>query len=105
VPAALGARRYEMSDRITVEVVDPLLPDVAGRYELDGGPDGAHCAKTGGAPDLVLDVSALSSVYAGGVGVTALAAAGRVEERRPGAVFAADRLFRTSRPPFCPTYF
>lgn len=105
VPAALTARRYENAGQLTIEVVDDVLPAVAGRYLLDGSPADASCVSTQKDPDIVLGVRALASLYLGGVSATALAAAGRIEERTAGAVSVADRMFTTARAPFCETGF
>ncbi|MGV2922381.1 sterol carrier protein domain-containing protein, partial [Streptomyces alfalfae] len=51
-------------------------------------------------PDLRLSVAELGSVYLGGPTLASLAAAGRVEELRPGAVAAASVAFRGRREPF-----
>ena len=58
-------------------------------------------------PDLVLSAADLASAYLGGVDVFGrLAGAGRIVERTSGAVApAADALFRTPLPPFCPEVF
>jgi predicted acetyltransferase len=105
VPAALSGRRYETPGQLTIQVTDDVLPDVAGTFELDAGPADATCVPTRRDPDLVLGVTALSSIYLGGVSATALATAGRIEEVTPGAVAVADRMFLTARAPFCNTDF
>ncbi len=46
IPAALSARRYAAPERLTFEVSDAFLPDLAGRYTLEGAPDGAACARS-----------------------------------------------------------
>ena len=55
-PAALSARTYAAPGRVVFEVVDALRPDgdAAGRFVLDGGPDGAEARRTTDEPDLVL---------------------------------------------------
>jgi predicted acetyltransferase len=112
VPAALGSRRYEVADRLVLDVAPPASgtgqPDpVTGRFVLDAGPDGSTCtpAPAGTAADLRLGLTDLGSLLLGGVGASTLAAAGRVVEERPGAAAAADRLFTTSTAPFTGTSF
>lgn len=105
VAAALAARRYRFPGTLVVDVADPFRPDVAGRYRLDGGPDGAQCARTDDEPDLSLSVEDLGALYLGGVAASTLAAAGRVVERRPGALAAADAFLGSSPLPFCRTHF
>jgi predicted acetyltransferase len=92
VPAALSARRYALPGRAVVEVVDELGL-AAGRYRLEAGADGeASCERTAAEPDVVLDAGALGAASLGQTPLVTLHAAGRVEERRPGAVRALGAL-------------
>jgi predicted acetyltransferase len=109
IPAALAARRYATSGRLTFAVSDAFLPELAGRYTLEGAPDGAACARSDvgsdhGA-DLALDVAALGAVYLGGVSFSTLAQAGLIREETPGALARADALFATFPAPFRTTDF
>lgn len=105
IPAALAARRYATTGRLVLEVRDAFCPENAGRYVLEGGPDGAECRRAAGGkgetPDLALDVADLGAAYLGGVRFATLAQAGRVEERRPGALARAGALFASECTPFC----
>jgi predicted acetyltransferase len=105
IPNALGARRYASSGRLVLEVDDAFLPRNSGRYELEGGPDGAECRRTDAAADLALSVADLGALYLGGTRCTTLARAGRVEELRPGALAAGDALFTAADAPWCATEF
>jgi len=105
VAQALEARRYRTSDRLVLDVTDAFLPENEGCYELDAGPDGARCRRTNAGPDLRLSVAELGSAYLGGVSLTSLAAAGRVEEPTPGALSRADLMFGSDVPPWCSTDF
>ena len=105
VPAALAGRRYAAEGSVTIDVTDPACPWNEGRYRLEGGPEGAGCAKTDGAPDLAMDAATLASAYLGAVRLPVLAAAGRVEERTAGALDRADRMFSTTAAPWCPHIF
>ena len=51
------ARRYLTEDRFVLELVDAFCPAIGGRFELDGGPDGAACRRTTAEPDLVMDIA------------------------------------------------
>nr|ASV47112.1 hypothetical protein [uncultured bacterium] len=104
VPAALGARGYLSPGRVVLEVVDPA-GYAAGRFALDAGPDGADCRPTTEAADLTLPAAALGAAYLGGTRLRTLAAAGLVDEHRPGAVERADRLLVGDQVPFCPLHF
>jgi len=100
VDAALGARSWNGDDALVVEVRDDFCPWNDGRHRLGAGAD-ASAAE----PDLALDVADLASLYLGGIDAVRLHAAGRIEERTPGAVERAAALFRTPLPPFCPETF
>lgn len=107
VPAVLSARRYGTDDRLVIDVVDDFGGRAAGRFVLEGGPDGSSCRTAPGRArvDLTLDVAALGSVYLAGVSVNELARAGRISEERAGAVRRADAMFRTGPMPHCRTAF
>jgi predicted acetyltransferase len=109
VEAALGARRYRTHDRLSFDVADSFRPQLAGRYLLEAGPDGAECRRiagsTGTHADLSLDISDLGSTFLGGVSFSTLARAGRVIEETSGALARADLLFSTDRAPYCGTPF
>ena len=55
--------------------------------------------------DLALGAEALGAIYLGGTPVTALAAAGRMRELRPGALLEAATAFRSAVEPWCPEIF
>ncbi|HET6772449.1 MAG TPA: GNAT family N-acetyltransferase [Acidimicrobiales bacterium] len=99
VPAALAARRYATTGSLVVEVDDPL-GFAHGRFRLDGAPDGAECAPSTDEPDLAMSAGALGAAYLGGQPWARLAAAGWVDEHRPGAVAEATALFTTPRAPW-----
>jgi predicted acetyltransferase len=101
VGAALSRRGYGDGDPLVLEVDDAFCPWNRGRYRLAGG----AAERTDAAPDLALDASALASAYLGAFGFDQLARAGRVIERRPGAIRRADALFRGERAPWCPEIF
>jgi predicted acetyltransferase len=104
VPATLGARRYLASGRVVLEVDDPLAL-CGGRFALEGGPDGALCRATDESADLHMDMSALGAISLGGTTLRQLFEVGAIDELRPGAVHAADRLFDWPQAPWCSTFF
>ena len=71
----------------------------------DGGPDGAEARRTSDEPDLVLGVAELGGILLGGVRPSALARAGLVDERTPGALAVADAMFAVDPLPFSMTDF
>ena len=100
VEAALRARSYEAGEPVVVEVRDELCPWNAGTWRV-----GQDVGRTDDAAELSLDVADLASPYLGAFSFEELAAAGRVEEHRPGALARASALFRTAMLPFCPEVF
>ena len=102
---ALEGRRYMSLGRLVLEVEDRSCPWNHGRYELDGGPEGATVKRSREAADLVISVADLASCYMGSVRPSALAQAGRVEERTPGSAARADAMFATRLAPWCPYAF
>lgn len=105
VDRALAGRRYAGPVDLVLEVTDAVCRWNEGRFQLSGDTGGATCARTVAAPDLVVDARDLGAAYLGGTSLRALAAAGRVEERRDGAVRSAARAFAGERAPFCPLVF
>jgi predicted acetyltransferase len=104
---ALSARRYAQEGSLVIEVVDAFRPDgaAAGRFRLEGGPDGAACVPDRGAtPDITASVDALGSAYLGGIRWSTLASAGRVTGD-PAALHRADAMFASTPLPFCNTPF
>jgi predicted acetyltransferase len=78
---------------------DPMLPGNAGSWRLDGGPEGAVCTRVTTAPDLMIDLQALGSLYLGGMSAALLASAGRIHGDRK-YVSLLSRMFRTDPEPF-----
>lgn len=105
VAGAMGARTYGAEGRLVLDLVDPFRPANDGRWLVEGGADGGAARRTVADADLALDVSALGSLYLGGVPATVLARAGRIEECRPGALRRADALFAAERAPWCSVEF
>ncbi|MFE0672237.1 GNAT family N-acetyltransferase [Streptomyces sp. NPDC058867] len=105
VGAALAARTYQAPVDVVLEVEDAFCPWNAGRWRLSGDPKGASCEPTRDTPDLALSVRELGSAYLGGVSLTALAAAGRVRELRPGALEEASVGFASAVAPWMPHGF
>ncbi|CAM5529675.1 GNAT family N-acetyltransferase [Streptomyces pseudogriseolus] len=105
VGAALAARTYRTPVDVVLEVEDAFCPWNAGRRRLSGDAKGATCEPTRDPADLALSARELGAVYLGGVSLTALAAAGRVRELRPGALAEASTAFTNDPAPWLPHGF
>ncbi|MET8866008.1 GNAT family N-acetyltransferase [Nonomuraea sp. NPDC004580] len=103
VGRALAARRYAAPLDLVLEVQDPFCPWNAGRHHLRADGESVTCERTRARPDLRLTSAELGAAYLGGTTLSSLAAAGRVEELRRGAVAAASLAFRGERAPFHPS--
>jgi len=105
VAASLKLRRYMQEDHLVLEVRDERCPWNEGRFNLEGSAEGATCRASSSSPDLVLAVSTLSSAYLGTASFSALSRAGLVDERTPGALLRADRMFAVRYQPWTPANF
>ena len=101
VGAALSARSYATDGAIVFDVVDEFCPWNEGRWKLEGG----RAEPSKDEPELSLPVQSLGSALLGGVSFARLRRAGRLAERKPGAIERADALFRWDRHPWCPEIF
>jgi predicted acetyltransferase len=105
VPELLSARRYARDDALVIEVRDELLSEVAGRFRLEGGRDGAQCTSTHASADLVLGPAELGAVLLGDTPLERLWRAGLVEERSPGAVCRGTAMLSWSPAPWASYVF
>jgi predicted acetyltransferase len=103
VDRALAARRYSTPLDLVLEVQDPFCPWNAGHHHLRADGGSVTCERTQARPDLRLTSAELGAAYLGGTTLSSLAAAGRVEKLRRGAVTAASLAFRGERAPFHPS--
>ncbi|HKF75180.1 MAG TPA: GNAT family N-acetyltransferase [Candidatus Dormibacteraeota bacterium] len=101
VEAALRARRYARADRLVLHIEDGFCPWNTGTYALEAG----EPRRVTEPPDLVLPTDALGACYLGGNRFVALASAGVVAERVPGAAARADAVFASPLTPWCPYHF
>ncbi|WP_286149138.1 enhanced intracellular survival protein Eis [Mycobacterium sp. IS-1496] len=97
IPAALQARTYDCDLSVVLEVHDGFRCD-GGRFALDVRDGRAVCAPTEAAPDVVLDIDVLGSLYLGGHRATAFAAANRLRGNDSDLVALIDRAFATAVP-------
>jgi len=109
LPAALAGRRYGNADELVLEVSDRTCAPNAGRWRIrtTGTPGQTEAAieAVDAEADLALDVAELGAVYLGGTRLLDLAAAGRVDERTPGAAARGDALFAGQHTPWCMSMF
>ncbi len=102
---ALAARRYSATGRVVFDVHDTFCSWNEGRYELEGGPDGASCRPSDREPDLVVEAADLGAAFLGGARFGHLHRAGRVVEVTPGSLGRADAMFSWDPLPFCSGLF
>jgi len=102
VDVALGSRTYGSTEgNVVIQVTDPLFAANCGTWRIDSfGAFRAH-----GDPEIIAGIETLSAAYLGGTSWRELADAGRLVERRSGAIDTADRLFRQRPLPFCGSFF
>lgn len=100
VGEALAARSLR-DGQVVLDLRDELCPWNQTRWRVANG----SADRTTAPAELVLDASALASIYLGGFTFEQLRWAGRLEELEPGAVERADELFRTARQPWAPELF
>lgn len=107
LPGALAARSYRSNGEVVLELEESFPEARSSCLLLSVDQPGmpVRCLVSDLPPHLRLDVSDLATAYLGGVSFSTLAAAGRVQEYRAGALEVADRLFATGRPPYCATMF
>ena len=99
VDRALAARGYGQPVDVVLAVTDEVCPWNAGSWRLVGGPQGATCEPTDGAPDLSLDVRELGAALAGGSTLAAAHRAGLVQEHTAGAVVRLSAAMRSAVEP------
>lgn len=108
VERALNERTYERDGDIVLEVVDRLADGdgpAAGRYRLSVRGGAGMCVRTDEAPELTVEVGALSAAYLGGTRLVDATRFGDAAEHRDRALVDADLLFRTAAEPWCSTWF
>ncbi len=105
VVAALEGRAYAAEGALVMEVRDDFCPWNAPVIRLEASTEGGRARPAATTPDLVLPASSLAAAYFGGTRLSALARAGRVEERAAGALARADALFAADRAPWSPQFF
>lgn len=102
VGRALAARSYAGPLDLVLDVEDAFCPWNTGRYRLEADQGTAVCARTHAPADLRLTVAELGAAFLGGTTLASLAAAGLVQELRPGALARASAAFRADREPYYP---
>jgi predicted acetyltransferase len=106
LPGALTARHYAVDGSLVLDIVDPDGAGfAAGRYELDGGLDGAQCRPTTKSADLRIHQRALATAYLGEFSLAMQRATGMIDELMPGAIGRFDAMFGTALAPWCATGF
>ncbi|MFZ0322780.1 MAG: GNAT family N-acetyltransferase [Actinomycetes bacterium] len=102
---ALRRRAYSTECDLVLDVSDEFHPWNTRRWRLSSGPRGAACEPTSDPADLSVDVGVLGATYLGGTTWGALALAGQVDERTPGAMLRAHAAFGWPTAPWDPYVF
>lgn len=102
VGRALAGRRYATALDVVLDVEDAFCPWNTGRHRLSADGEAVTCERTRDPAELRLSAVDLGAVHLGGTTLASLAAAGRVEELRPGAVARCTVAFRGEREPSYP---
>jgi len=105
LPAALTQRRYAAEGSLTFEIRDGFCPWNEGRFELEGGPEGADCRPTTKSAGMIVDAADLAAAYLGGTRFRTLQRASRAVEVEQGTLERADAMFTWDPPPWCPQVF
>lgn len=106
VDAALQTRTYNpASSTVTISVTDPLFAANTGTWRVtaDGASRIADTARDDA--DLSTTINGISAAYLGGTAWWDVLVAGKVEERRSGAIREADTLFASHPLPRCGSFF
>ena len=98
--AALSARRYAADGELCFSVVDPMKR-VDGTYLLTVRDGVGECRKTDREAEVTLGLDVLGTLYMGGFRASELGHAGIVS----GPIERLDRLFATTRAPWCAEIF
>jgi predicted acetyltransferase len=104
VDAALSARTYGVDGSLVLDVVDEERPATAGRFRLEGGPDGATCRRTDEEADVRLAIEHLGAAYLGTPHLATLGWLGLIEGDTE-TLRRADAMFRSSPPPHTSVHF
>ncbi len=101
VPGAFAARSYGADVDAVIQISDEQVPENAHRWRLHvrGGHATVARAERDAAIDVRMTIQDLSAAYLGGTTIESLAAAGLVDEVRPGAVTALSDAFRARLAP------
>jgi predicted acetyltransferase len=99
---ALTGRSYRLPFDLVLDVRDDFCPWNTGHHRLSSDGGTVICEPTTAPADLRLTAAELGAAYLGGTSLTTLAAAGLVEELRPGALALASTAFRGDHEPWYP---
>jgi predicted acetyltransferase len=105
VVAALEGRAYAADGVAALRFHDDVRPEVSGTYELAVEDGRGTCRRVERDPDVAGHIHAFGATYLGGATWSAVAAARRVDEYKPGALATLDAMFATSLAPWAITYF
>jgi len=100
----LSSRGYLPGLRLSLRLVDRLIPDNSGSYLVDA--ESTPAIVTRGSRelcDIALTIGNLATLAMGAESASVLADAGRISEELPGGLARADAMFRSTPAPHCTT--
>lgn len=106
VDAALVARTYNAAATpVTIAITDPMFERNNGTWHVGAGGARRVAGAAADDADLATDINGISAAYMGGTAWHDLLVGGHVQQRRAGAVAAADLLFASRPLPRCGSFF
>ncbi len=103
IEEALAARTYGTRESLVMDIEDAMCPWNNGRFRLDG--ETGRVTRTHEAAEIHMPISALGSAYLGGLTFSRMADVGTIDAKSHDALEKADRIFHSTRAPWCPEIF
>jgi predicted acetyltransferase len=110
VAGAMPQRRYDEAGRLLFEVVDPLCPWNAGRWEAEIAGDRVRVERTSRTPELIIPIDTLAMLLFGQIRPSDAVRMGRAglaegADAREVVLARWDRVMQTRHKAFCPDFF
>lgn len=100
VKRTLESRTYEAAGELVFAIEDDVMcPANNGAWRLTADDESVDCDKVQAAPQLSIDLAALSALFLGGMSAADLAYAGRIRGADPETIRFLSRMFRIDPEP------